>query len=789
MENIGIFKPEQHIPTNQKNPDWYRDNAFYWNRAIPIIPHDKLQRRLDLAVGKLKEVDYSYVTTPYGQYLGNMPAKLRNYPIIPTILEQLVGEFLKRPIEGLAFNKNSNIKIVRQEVQHKLIVEHLQQKFVNKLIESGLYVEGQTDEQGKPIQPPITAEKINEEVSSIVDELSESSQAILDYLLNTTDILTILKEIFYFYTIQGIGLSYKDIVNGVLTYRLIRPREFGYLSSPHVRFIEDAEATKVTYYRSYSDLIAMFDGDEEFDKIKNDLKSQSYFTSKGLMGFPQIFMSNFYGANISRHHNESGTLGVDTHTVTHIQWKSLTTIYRVYTIDEFGKKTHIDYDDRYIPLEGEEYEKKIVNDRHEVYIINNKYIVGGKQIEFSRGLFDNPNYCPGSYNGVLVKSYLDESVTIVDRLETFQIDYNIIKYIINKTINKNKDKIASIPLSLINGFKSKKGNVETVVEEGVIKTVKTDSKKSHVAESLYFADATQFLFIDDSELSYNQAQVAGQLLKQIDLGLGNYIQYLYEYAERIKEEAYDSVGFNRYRRAATGERDAVYNMQQGQLVGSLITEELFEDFRLFIEKEFLGLLDLALNLYQDNLTGSYYNLSDYSEVAINVLTKGLSISNIGIVVKSGGRTKNDFEQFKQAVIQRGGSDVPLSHVGKIMSASQNFNKMIKELAIMEKQAGQANGAAQEFENMIKQKELELKKEELDNKKEIEKDKLKLEAAKLNIETSEDSSIDSIINHNKDVNDKAIDNQFRLAELALKKEELATKRKESEEKIAVARINK
>jgi len=788
-----MIKPEQLLPSEQKDADWYKENARYWNVTIPLISTEKIEKRLEKACGKIDIKDYKHVTNPFNtSSQKNMPAKMQNVDIISPIFKQLVGEFIKRPIEGIAFNKNSDLLKQKNKLKHELILESLQQKATNKLIELGLFVPNQTDENGQPINPPMTPEMIEKEVSGVVDKKTEYLQGLLDYLYNTNQLGIVFKEIFYFYASAGIGLSYKDIINGNIEYRMVKPRGFGYIASDGVRYIEDSEAIKVNYYRSYSDLIAMFDGYEDFtEDIKKDLKTKSVYGANQGSGFYEIFSKHFFGSTYPNRHNiETNSAPVDRHLVTHIQWKSLTKIYRVYTKDEFGDDTYVDYDDRYVPLETDVYDERTCTDRHEVFIINNKHIIGGKQVEFSRGDFENPNICPASYNGVLVQSYLDDVNTIIDTLDVYQSSYNVIKYIIQKTINKNKDKIAAVPLSLLNGFKDTSKDVVSVMnEDGTLVNKQTNnSTYSAIAESLYFADATQFLFIDDSELTYDKAQVAATLLKQIDLGLGNYIEYLYNYALQIKEEAYETVGFNKGRRAATEERTAVYNAQQGQYVGALLTEELFEDFRLFMEKELLGIVDIGEFLYSNGLKATFVK-PDYEIANLDIPPQGLSNANIGISVKVGGKTREDFELFKNQVMQMGGNNIPISTIGKIMSKSQNFDSLIRELEAKENEMMQGQQAAEQAKNDLEARKLDLETRKLDIEERKVEGELEIKAAQLGIQASPQDNSTEFLKIANEANKNNQDALFKLGDLTVNKEKQATERYKADISLQVARENK
>ena len=58
--------------------------------------------------GNIDEGDYNYVLKPYGKSRANFPSKLRNYPIIKPIIDLLLGEKSKRPLNYTVTVANSD---------------------------------------------------------------------------------------------------------------------------------------------------------------------------------------------------------------------------------------------------------------------------------------------------------------------------------------------------------------------------------------------------------------------------------------------------------------------------------------------------------------------------------------------------------------------------------------------------------------------------------------------------------------------------------------------------------
>jgi hypothetical protein len=326
-------------------------------------------------------------------------------------------------------------------------------------------------------------------------------------------------------------------------------------------------------------------------------------------------------------------------------------------------------------------------------------------------------------------------------------------------------------------------------EDGVLESIEVKGNYSAIGESLYFADATQLLFVDDSEIDNSKLSIISQLIKVLDLSNGEQIEYIYNYKERIKEDAYEYVGFNRGRRGMAGERDAVSNIKDAQVLGGLVTEELFEDFRLFTEVEFGGLLDLGHYLYKDGLKAQYLN-SNYELTTVDIPSTGLSYGNLGIVVRSGGRDRENFEMMRNNIQAMSQNGYTPSMMATLLSKSTNFDKLGKELKKMEMEQAQQNNAAAQAANAIEEKKvaLEEKKLELERLKIIGELELKARALGMELDSNSVNPLDAI----KVMNDNAKaqqDSMFKVLDAKLKQSDIETKKYVSDNQLKIARENK
>ena len=67
----------------------------------------------------IDDQDYKYVLKPYGKTRENFPSKLRNYPIIKPIVDLLLGEKSKRPLNYSVVVKNADSVSLKEEAKKK----------------------------------------------------------------------------------------------------------------------------------------------------------------------------------------------------------------------------------------------------------------------------------------------------------------------------------------------------------------------------------------------------------------------------------------------------------------------------------------------------------------------------------------------------------------------------------------------------------------------------------------------------------------------------------------------
>jgi len=147
--------PRQKLPITKKDKKWQEAcvEAFIdlSNQGTGYATNkDNLKRLYDYYNGTIDEDDYKHVLKPYGKNRSNFPSKMRNFPIIKPIIDLLLGEKSKRPLNFSVVVKNADSISLKEEALNQKIYQSLSQMLVNKMNERGV----DTGTESQDIQLP-----------------------------------------------------------------------------------------------------------------------------------------------------------------------------------------------------------------------------------------------------------------------------------------------------------------------------------------------------------------------------------------------------------------------------------------------------------------------------------------------------------------------------------------------------------------------------------------------------------------------------------------------------------
>lgn len=679
------MKPEQRKSTYEKlhDKDWQKLTANYYRSvAIPFLDITEGSLLYKAAVGNLMESDYYHVIvgmTDNQDMFKSYPSKMRNFPIIPRALLALMGEKSERPIVAIVAALNSDLPNKQREYEYNEIIKSVQQQYLLELQKQGVDVETMTDSQGNPI-PPKPIEQIRLEASNLTDEMADMGQNFLDMANSMWDIPAKFRDGFLHFLITGRVVTYKDVRNDELQYDICPAIQMSVVASKNITYLEDAECAIRTFSMPLTELADLFSEDKEYE---NDIREElERFINNGSFSSYAPNQAGWWFASPTEN-NERIVSAINSSRsgeviIQHITFTSETKIGELITVT--GEK--IEVDDTYEPTEFDNITWKWVNQKWEGYVIADRFYLGFQPLPLQRGKFTNPFAGKLPYNGRVYGNIYAPFQSVVKQLLPYQILRNIIKFHIEKLINKNKDKITVLPIGIL----------PNDAEKGITPIT-----------AMYNADSTGFLLVDESSPNFNTAL---QALKVMDASMNDIIVRLHEYDRAIVAEADELIGLTPQRMGqGITSSSGLGTTQEAIYRGSVLTEELFKEFDEFQTKEYQGMLDLAPFIFTEGKTVSYLT-SDFQRVYREFYGIDMQQAQYAVKVKDSKQEARKLETMRQTAFSMAQNGQMPTMIGKIVDAN-NFSKLMADIKEMENELEQKQQAQAKAEQDMKAEEMHL----------------------------------------------------------------------------------
>lgn len=700
---INNYKPIQKESIFKKDRTWKRQSLSYYNSFL-----NKDKKEINdfyrIASGKISEIDYTYVTNQYdleGKDRKN-PAKLLNFDILSPIFKKLLSEYRIRSFEPIVYCKNSDYENELMAIEKDSIVNSLQQRFINTLIKSGKFQP--VDEQGNKVEEPESPDAINEKLLSYKDSKSINAQSILDYIIDEQCLEDKYVNQFYDLLVTNSCFSFKNVKNNKIVYYRVNPDSIVYGSGINMKYVEDSEFVKASYGFTFSEVLDIFQEEfkkEEFLKEYGDITD--YLESIYRGDINTKLYSDLDNKNHVLNTNFKNLNSID---VSHIQWTSYKKVSYIYVdgqqilIDEYFDNQNLDTDFFWI------------EETREGYVINNYYFIGGDVIEYERRSSIDVYKSKKLYNGMVFMNDVISQKKLPELLAPYQETYNVLKYKLQSHINKSKGKIATIPIGLLANVYKESSLVNndinnTFFNNGEV-SVKND-EESYIAKALYYADSTQMLLIDETSPN---ALAALQGLRSIDLESGGVIALISNYADTIKSEAEELVGYNRFRQSQIKTSDSISNVQQGINSGEMVTEGYFDEFEKYIANDLQGIIDLSKYAFKDGFSTKF--IRNNNEVVNLQVSSDYINSDIGIFISNSRKKKDLKNMMMQQATQFLQNGMQHSTWLKMMNGSQNMATIIENVEKAEMQLNQQRQQSEEANRQMQLQVAEIDKQNTDN---------------------------------------------------------------------------
>jgi hypothetical protein len=726
--------PKQRIPLSQKTEKWGKEcvDAFIDLSKFGLSERRSyLKSMYDYYNGVIDEEDYNYVLKPYGKTRSHFPSKMRNYPIIKPIIDLLLGEKSKRPLEFTVTVQNSDAISIKEEALKNLILQNLRQRFLMELANAG-----QLGMQEGEVEEPPLPKQIQEEFNrSYKDRRAIKGQASLNYIMYFNEIYDKLQKQWFHFLVAGECYSHKGVRRNEPFYEVINPMDVDFDKDPDIDFVEDADWAIIRKFSHASTIVDAY-GDLLTDEQILDLENPTHTSSESYL----LYRVQASGADSNMNRNR--LIEVIT-----VYWKSRKRIgFMTYLNPQTGVPETVNVDDGFrIPEElkqlGAKIEWEWVNEVWEGTRIDGRFYIKVNPLMNQRTSLDNPSLCKLPINGRKYSDINSQNVSIVSLGIPYQLNYNVYKYRLELAIARSKDIIAQFDINMI-------------------------PKNWDMDKFMYFVEGTGIAWVD-----YNKEGVvlSPQHQSVLDMSIKTISQYL-TLLESIMIEWEKVSGVTRQRQGQMGTYEGKATSQQSIVQSSHITEDLFRKFSHFEQRELQGLLDYSKVAWV-NGKKSMFVLPDGSVDDIDMEPLTHMESEYGIFVSDAGKDVERMQKIEgltQAALQNG---TPLSSIISIFE-SNSFAQIKDKVIQAEKAAQELAQAQQKAEQEAKMQEQQMQQQNLQMQLlEKEKDRqMQIEKALIVAESS--------FNGNSASLEKMLqDFQIKQEELALKERELDIKAQE------------
>tara|TARA_R110000787_G_scaffold45467_2_gene110891 strand:+ start:4961 stop:7201 length:2241 start_codon:yes stop_codon:yes gene_type:complete len=718
--------PKQKVADSKKTETWKKEcvEAYiglsntngYGNRR------SKLQQLYDYYNGHVEEEDYKYVTKPYGKSRSNFPSKIRNYPIIKPIIDLLLGEKSKRPLNYSVVVKNADTVSTKEQQKQAMLMQVMQQKFINRLNEQGM----QTGMASEEVQMPKHVAELFEK--SYVDARAILGQQALNYIMQEQEMYDKFQKAWFHFLVSGECYTHRGVRHNEPFYEVLNPVDIDYDKDPDCEFVEDGDWALVRKFSHASTIVDMY-REELTDGQIDRLERPEQFSNDSHLS------SGYSQHNVEQYRSRLIEVNI-------VYWKSMKRIGFLSFINPATgqKEEEIVPSNFKMPEELKDLEAEIsfewVTEVWQGTKIADDIFVEIQPVENQRFTLDNPSNGKLPINGRKYSETNSENISLVGLGVPYQINYNIYKYRLEVAIAKSKDIIAQFDINMI-------------------------PKKWDMDKFMYYVDATGIAWVD-----YNKEGMTMNPQHQavMDMSIKTIEQYVV-LLESIIQEWERISGVNRQRQGTIGTYAGKGTSQQAIVQSSHITEDLFRKFSRLEQRDIQAVLDYSKDAWNGSKSSMYY-MPDGTAEFFSIDGTDYSESNYGIFASNAGadlEKKMKVEQLAQAMIQNG---TPASVVAEAMD-QDSFTAIKDKIKAAEKQSQELEQAQQQAQMEMQQKQLQAQNEQkaMEMENSDKNRQTQIEVALINAEANQELKRQELLLKAQELSDKNdnMDDKIRLEE--------------------------
>ncbi len=610
--------PQQRLPLSKKTKEW-REKCV---EAFINLSHNGLHdHKSDLRVlydyynGIIDEEDYRYVLKPYGKSRKNFPSKMRNYPIIKPIVDLLLGEKSKRPLNYTVTVQNGNAVSEKENAKQQLIYKNLQMQFLKVMSEQNPEM---VDPNQLPEEIPMPEQIAQQFENNYVDNRAIKGQYAMTYIMQDQEIYDKLQKAWFHFLVAGEVYTHRGVRNKEPFYEILNPIDVDYDKDPDLEFVEDGDWALVRKYVHASTVIDHYHDALNDQQVLELEEPRNHDIDNHL-----FFKSSTSDPNIHRNRLVE---------VATVYWKSRKRIgFLEYLDPETGAIETTEVDESFrMPAEMKETGAKVkymwVNEVWEGTRIDGRFYINISPLANQRISLDNPSKCKLPINGRKYSDINSKNVSLVSLGIAYQLNYNIYKYRLELAIARSKDIIAQFDINMI-------------------------PKKWDMDKFMYYVEGTGIAWVD-----YNKEGItlSPQHQSVLDMSIKTIQQYIM-LLDSILQEWEKLSGVSRQRQGDIGAYEGKASSQQAILQSSHITEDLFRKFARLEQRDMQALLDYSKEAWLTGKKGQFV-MPDGTTDFLDIDSFDHLESEYGIFISDSGKDQMKLDQIKgltQAMIQNG----------------------------------------------------------------------------------------------------------------------------------------
>tara|TARA_R110002012_G_scaffold2124_9_gene10193 strand:+ start:4417 stop:6735 length:2319 start_codon:yes stop_codon:yes gene_type:complete len=669
--------PQQKLPLSKKTKKWREScvEAYIHLSDNGVTERkDYLRSLYDFYNGVIDEIDYKYVLKPYGKTRSNFPSKMRNYPIIKPVIDLMLGEKSKRPLNYTVGVLNHDVVSQKEDAKHAMLVQNMQAQFVNKMNQMGM----DTGMGEQDVQVPKSLVDIFER--DYVDNRAILGQHAMTYIMQSQEIGDKIQKAWFHYLVSGEVYTIRGVRSGEPYYDILNPIDIDYDMDPDLEYVEDGDWAVIRKYVHASTVI---------DHYHESLTEQQILELEEPRHMDvDSFLLTRNTTNGDPNVHRSRLLEVAT-----VYWKSRKRIGFLTYVDEItGDVEEQEVQEGFrLPIEMKEMGATLewlwVNEVWEGTRIDGRFYIDMGPVTNQRNSINNPSVCKLPINGRRYSNINSRNISLVSLGVPYQLNYNIYKYRLELAIARSKDIIAQFDINMI-------------------------PKKWDMDKFMYFVEGTGIAWVD-----YNKEgiQLSPQHQSVLDMSIKTIEQYIV-LLNSILEEWEKLSGVNRQRQGQVSQYEGKGASQQAIVQSSHITEDLFRKFESFEQRDMQALLDYSKEAWATGKQAMYV-MPDGTVEYLLIDPLSHMESNYGIYVSNSGKEQEKIENLKMLAQSFAQNGLPASAVAEMFDAEsfpQLKDKLEKaERYTQELQQSQAE-AEQQSAQQMQQMQAQMEQAKLEN---------------------------------------------------------------------------